>query len=600
MFGFGSVDLRNFLEFYQVRERLFEPLALFCPAGQGSRMSGVTFNRNRAKLKKLLGIRARLALLAVLLVAPLMLERVRSLEDTRAKQVAAASEEFANITQHSADTQREVISSVETMLKSAAYIRASGGIARSCEILRASLPSNLPWIRSIMIASKDGLVQCSTLNMQVGLNLGDREYFRKAQETRDFVFSDYLFGKTNGRPMMMAAYPVAAINPEEDAVVVAGINIDWLSKIMNNLGGRPGISSLLVDSAGVVIAAPSDQASMIGRPLDNVPLLSAIAEKALSSDAPSGSLSFTAIDGSKRVISFARIAGTQSRLIVSIDEAKVTAAINRDIRTAYLQLGFVCLFVLLGALIGAEKLIINPIEVMTGMAKRFGEGDSSARVARHKLPSEFMPLARAFNAMAAQLSQRERELVATNDRLTVIASIDMLSGLANRRGFQSRLDFEWMKAQQYNSELSLLMIDVDHFKLYNDTYGHPEGDACLTRLGETLAGIAADTMGFAGRYGGEEFCLLLPNTDSLKALAVGETVRTAILDLAMPHATSSHQTVTVSIGVAATLPNGAQRPGDLIEAADAALYAAKHRGRNTVVEHGFTRLIDEAGMALAG
>ena len=148
------------------------------------------------------------------------------------------------------------------------------------------------------------------------------------------------------------------------------------------------------------------------------------------------------------------------------------------------------------------------------MAKRFGEGEWSARVARNRLPAEFVPLARAFNAMAAQLSQRERELVATNDRLTVMASIDMLSGLANRRGFQSRLDFEWMKAQQYNSELSLLMIDVDHFKLYNDTYGHPEGDACLTRLGETLAGIAADTMGFAGRYGGEEFCLLLPNTDA--------------------------------------------------------------------------------------
>jgi diguanylate cyclase (GGDEF)-like protein len=563
-------------------------------------MAGVTFNRNRAKLKKLLGIRARLALLALLLVAPLMLERVRSLDDTRSKQIAAASEEFANITRHSADTQREVISSVETMLKSAAYIRASGGIARSCEILRASLPTNLPWIRSIMIVAKDGLVQCSTLNMQVGLNLGDRQYFRKAQQTRDFVFSDYLFGKTNGRPMMMAAYPVAAINPEEDAVVVAGINIDWLSQIMTNLGGRPGISSLLVDSAGVVIAAPADQTSLIGRPLDSVPLLGAIAETALSSNASTGSLSFAATDGSKRMISFARISGTQSRLIVSIDEAKVTAAINREIRTAYLQLGFVCLFVLLGALIGAEKLIINPIEVMTGMARRFGEGDWSARVARNKLPSEFMPLARAFNAMAAQLSQRERELVATNDRLTVMASIDMLSGLANRRGFQSRLDFEWMKAQQYNSELSLLMIDVDHFKLYNDTYGHPEGDACLTRFGETLAGIAADTMGFAGRYGGEEFCLLLPNTDSLKALAIGETVRAAVLDLGIPHLTSSHRTVTVSIGVAATLPNDTQRPGDLIEAADAALYAAKHRGRNTVVEHGFTRLIDEAGMALAG
>jgi diguanylate cyclase (GGDEF)-like protein len=563
-------------------------------------MSGVTFNRNRAKLKKLLGIRARLALLAVILVAPLMLERARSLEDTRAKQIAAASEEFANLTQHSADTQREVISSVETMLKSAAYIRASGGIARSCEVLRASLPTNLPWIRSIMIVAKDGLVQCSNQNMLVGLNLSDREYFKKAQETRDFVFSDYLFAKSSKKPIMMGAYPVAAINPEDDAVVVAGINLDWMSKIMANLGGRPGILSLLVDSAGVVLAAPPDQASMIGRPLDNVPLLSAIADKALSSSDPTGSLSFTATDGSKRAISFARIPGTQSRLIVSIDENKVTAAINREIRTAYLQLGFVCLFVLLGALIGAEKLIINPIEVMTGMAKRFGDGDWSARVARSKLPSEFTPLARAFNAMAAQLSQRERELLATNDRLTVMASIDMLSGLANRRGFQSRLDFEWLKAQQYRRELSLLMIDVDHFKLYNDTYGHPEGDACLTRLGETLSGIAADTMGFAGRYGGEEFCLLLPNTNALKALEIGEIVRAAVQDLRLPHATSNHQIVTVSVGVAATLPNETQRPGDLVEAADAALYAAKHRGRNTVVEHGFVRMVDEAGMALAG
>jgi diguanylate cyclase (GGDEF)-like protein len=210
-----------------------------------------------------------------------------------------------------------------------------------------------------------------------------------------------------------------------------------------------------------------------------------------------------------------------------------------------------------------------------------------------------MPLARAFNAMAAQLSQRERELVATNDRLTVMASIDMLSGLANRRGFQSRLDFEWMRAQQYNSELSLLMIDVDHFKLYNDTYGHPEGDACLTRLGETLAGIAADTMGFAGRYGGEEFCLLLPNTCALKALEIGEMVRAAVQGLRLPHLTSSYLTVTVSVGVAATQPNDTQRPGDLIEAADAALYAAKHRGRNAVVEHGFVRTTDSV-VALAG
>jgi diguanylate cyclase (GGDEF)-like protein len=201
--------------------------------------------------------------------------------------------------------------------------------------------------------------------------------------------------------------------------------------------------------------------------------------------------------------------------------------------------------------------------------------------------------------MAAQLGEREQELLTANDRLTVMASIDMLSGLANRRGFQSRLDFEWAKAQQTNDPLSLLMIDVDHFKLFNDTYGHLEGDTCLSRLGEVLAGIANQTRGFAARFGGEEFCLLLPGTDAEAAIKAGETVRAAVQTLALPHITSSYQTVTVSVGVASTLPNGSQKPIDLIEAADAALYAAKHRGRNAVVEHGFVRTAD-ATIKLAG
>jgi diguanylate cyclase (GGDEF)-like protein len=105
-------------------------------------------------------------------------------------------------------------------------------------------------------------------------------------------------------------------------------------------------------------------------------------------------------------------------------------------------------------------------------------------------------------------------------------------------------------------------------------------------------------MGFAGRYGGEEFCLLLPNTCSTRALEIGEMARAAVLDLAMPHCTSSYEIVTVSVGVACTRPNDTLRPGDLIEAADAALYAAKHRGRNAVVEHGDLRLTDEV-VALA-
>jgi len=563
-------------------------------------MSRVSFNRNRVKLKKLLGIRARLALLAVILVAPLMLERVRWLEDTRSKQIAVASAELSNLAKHSAEAQREVISSVETLLKSAAYIRASaGGIGRSCDMLRASLPLNLPWIHNMMIAGRDGRIQCSTNNLYVGLDLSDRPYFRQAQARRDFVFSDFLPGPNNN-PIVMAAYPVSAISDETDAAILASVNLEWMSKILGKLGGRPGVSAVLVDSNGIVLAAPADRAGMIGSSFDTSQLSSSAAEAAMNSDEAEGTLSTVAADGSKRAISFARIAGTGTRLIVSIDEARVTAAFDREIYTAYLQLGFVSLFVLLGALLAAEKLIIRPITMLVEMAKRFGQGDLFARAVRSRLPAEFVPLARALNAMAAQLGQRERELVATNDRLTVIASIDMLSGLANRRGFQSRLDFEWIKAQQSDGDISLLMIDVDHFKLYNDTYGHPEGDTCLSRLGETLSGIAAETDGFAGRYGGEEFCLLLPDTGAARACQIGEMVRMAVLSLELPHVTSSHRCVTVSVGVACTRPGDDQEPGDLIEAADAALYAAKHCGRNNVVEHGFMQILGATRMTMTG
>jgi diguanylate cyclase (GGDEF)-like protein len=556
-------------------------------------MPSIRFNRIRAKLRKLLGIRARLALLAVILVAPLMLERARSLESARAKQIALASEEFSNLAKHSADTQREVIMSVETLLKSAAYVRASAaGIGRSCDLLRASLPANLPWIRSVMVAGQDGRIQCSTNNNFVGLDLGDRSYFRRAQATRNFVFSDFLLVRPEQTPVVMAAYPVSALTGEPDAVLLASVNLEWMSKVMSNLADRPGISAVLVDSSGTVLAAPSDQASVVGQALDSLPLLSAIAETAMSSNKSDGAMSFVAADGSRRAIKFTRIADTGSRLIVSIDETRVTAAIDRDIRTAYLQAGFVCLFVLLGALIAAEKLIILPINALAATAKRFGHGDWAARAASKRLPPEFVPLAKSFNAMAAKLAQRERELVAANDRLTVMASIDVLSGLANRRGFQSRLDHEWVKAQKDGCTLSLVMIDVDHFKLYNDTYGHPEGDACLSRLGATFSGTAALAMGFAGRYGGEEFCLLLPNTDADRAFEIGEMVRVAVLALALPHATSSYAYVTVSVGVACTQPNMSLAPTDLIEAADAALYAAKRRGRNNVVAHGITDIVE--------
>ena len=305
-------------------------------------MSRFTFNRKRLKLKKLLGIRARLALLALILVAPLMLDRARSLEGTRAKQIAQATQEFHTITQRSVQAQREIIASVETMMKSAAYISASaGGVGRSCDVLRTSLKIELPWIRSMSIVAGDGSVQCSTSPSLVGMSIGDRSYFKNAVETRGFVFSDYVFARVSNIPMLTGAYPVSAIAAAEEAVIVAGINLDWMSKILGDLDGRPGISAVLIDSEGTVLAAPPDQAGMIGHPLDNLPMLAAMSDKAIGSDQATVSVSSSAADGSTCTVSFTRIPGTGSRLVVSVDAAKVAAGTNREIRAADLQLGLV-------------------------------------------------------------------------------------------------------------------------------------------------------------------------------------------------------------------------------------------------------------------
>jgi diguanylate cyclase (GGDEF)-like protein/PAS domain S-box-containing protein len=173
------------------------------------------------------------------------------------------------------------------------------------------------------------------------------------------------------------------------------------------------------------------------------------------------------------------------------------------------------------------------------------------------------------------------------DKLTARAASDGLTGLANRRHFDERLRDEWARAKRDGTPLSLLMIDVDHFKRFNDQYGHQAGDACLRSLAEILANEARRPTDLAARYGGEEFALLLPGTDAEGCARIGERVRDALRELAIPHANPPSNLVTVSLGGATDLP-GANTADytSLIEAADRALYAAKEGGRDRLVMSG--------------
>lgn len=164
-----------------------------------------------------------------------------------------------------------------------------------------------------------------------------------------------------------------------------------------------------------------------------------------------------------------------------------------------------------------------------------------------------------------------------------LASRDPLTGLANRRAFDRFLGGEWQRGRNSAHELSVLMLDVDRFKQYNDRYGHPQGDACLRSVASVLAGAAARTGDLVSRYGGEEFVLVLPGTTSRGAKVVAQRILRAVESLAIPHEDSAHNgCLTVSVGVATGDPGEISQEA-LIAQADSALYRAKAAGRNCVV-----------------
>ncbi|MCA1324792.1 GGDEF domain-containing protein [Herbaspirillum sp. alder98] len=176
------------------------------------------------------------------------------------------------------------------------------------------------------------------------------------------------------------------------------------------------------------------------------------------------------------------------------------------------------------------------------------------------------------------------ELRELNARLELLAHQDGLTGLANRRHFDETLDKEYRRAARSDGALSLVLIDVDFFKLYNDTYGHQAGDECLRCIGRVLRQMQRRPADLAVRYGGEEMLVLLPETDLQGAALVAEKIRAGIEALALPHSGNPAGVVTVSAGVNSIRPNLQDRPpmSDLVGRADAALYEAKHGGRNQV------------------
>jgi two-component system, chemotaxis family, response regulator WspR len=191
------------------------------------------------------------------------------------------------------------------------------------------------------------------------------------------------------------------------------------------------------------------------------------------------------------------------------------------------------------------------------------------------------------------LQESQQLLMHANLKLERMTRVDGLTSLGNRRYCNEYLATEWKRQTRNEELLTILMIDVDNFKAYNDTYGHLAGDEVLIRVAESIQRVCARPGDFTARFGGEEFIMILSGTSAEGGQNVATKLRDAVSDMAIPHAGSkATETVTISVGIASAVPKMDQSPNLLIEAADRALFRAKAAGKNRVVVAGPSDMLD--------
>jgi diguanylate cyclase (GGDEF)-like protein len=325
-------------------------------------------------------------------------------------------------------------------------------------------------------------------------------------------------------------------------VVVASIYLKHFLDLYNSIDmGSNGVINLIAADATIVVRRPFNEAD-IGTSVVKGPLFTQLLPKGDFGTATVKSY----VDGVERVVGFRRVEGYPLVVFAALDKKEVLASwLHESIRSA----GIVS--VLLGFL-----------------------GILGYRLIR---------LMRQQNHVQSELLGAQEKLIEVNRSLELLALEDALTGLSNRRQFDLFILAEMGRARRAQTSLALLMIDVDHFKSYNDHYGHLAGDECLRKISALITENIKRPGDLAARYGGEEFTVVLPATDYVGAFLVAEKIRRAVQQAGIEHREGVDGMVTVSLGVCAYDPASQTQPDDLVGAADKALYVAKASGRNMSV-----------------
>lgn len=361
-----------------------------------------------------------------------------------------------------------------------------------------------------------------------GDNFASRDFFKVHKGTAGAgVFVSTPWRMADGQYVIAISRRLSDANGEFIGVVAGTLRLDYFKKMFQRLEIAPTSSLIMAREDGTIVMRGPYKAELIGRDVSATSVFKRI------SRSPEGTFEMTAgLDGVDRMYVYQRIGDLP--LIVSF---------GQSLETVYADWWY-------------EARIIGLL--MLGLC--------ATNVAL------IVFLARAL----------KRRAKAEHD-YAVMATIDSLTGLSNRRRFDEAIDLEWRRALRGRHSIGLLMVDADHFKRFNDQFGHQAGDVALKALADCIADGARRAGDLCGRFGGEEFAVLLPETTVSEAMAVAEAIQARVASLRSLQNGRPDSTPTLSIGVACLVPRAGLEPRDLIRAADGALYQAKAAGRNCCV-----------------
>lgn len=429
-----------------------------------------------------------------------------------------------------------------------------------------------------------------------------RPWYIKAQEVGKPTFSDIYSHFVFHEPTVTASYPVYDQNNQLIGVFGVDYLLSWLGTTIGNLPiGKSG-QVFVTDDKGYLIAMSFDGKAyemidnksqlILAKDKDNS-LMQAASTLPLDGDIKDRDLKEFKIDGKKYYVDMQKFEdfGTNWKIYLILAEDDFLGSMKDATRQTIVVIIFSILF-FIGFAIWTSHWVTKPILSLNQAAKELTQGKLML-VEEGTRKDELGELSRSFNIMGKQLSNlvanlekevdgRTLQLQERNETLQRLSFLDGLTGIANRRKFDSALESDWNLALRHHRPLALIMLDIDFFKNYNDTYGHLAGDDCLRSIGNLLTKKVQRLSDLVARYGGEEFVIIVQETELAKVVDFANEIRNSVQELEIEHTTSPFKKVTLSIGVANMIPTKDTSPTKLIEMADQALYEAKNTGRNRV------------------